>query len=143
MTGTLAGVSLSDTETVKEASLDEAIVAGASIAKPETVQVADLTEPSAEELAMPQELVRSTRFHGVAMTDQTPTRPGNSPLTNPVATARRARVSQPLQPSPPSACGTGMIKRKERASAAAHSAPVRRPGARPRHRYGPDPDHKS
>jgi putative transposase len=68
MTETLAGVSPSNIEgLLEQPSLAEAAVAGA--ADREDIDEADvLAEPSAEELAIARELVRSARARGVAMT---------------------------------------------------------------------------
>lgn len=65
MTETLAGVSPSDTEELP--SLAEAAVAGAAGSE-DVDGPGELAEPSAEELAIARELVRSARARGVAMT---------------------------------------------------------------------------
>lgn len=70
MTETLTGVSPSKTEDLlEEPSLAEAGVAGVRSAEPDPAgEIVDLAEPSAEELAIARELVRSARARGVAMT---------------------------------------------------------------------------
>ena len=69
MTETLAGVSPSKSENLPEKpSLADAAVRGASVAEPASIEVADVSEPSAQELAIARELVRSARSRGVAMT---------------------------------------------------------------------------
>lgn len=71
MTETLLGVSPSKTEDlVQEPSLSDAAVAGAGSASESVGSAgsAGLAEPSAEELAIARELVRSARARGVAMT---------------------------------------------------------------------------
>jgi hypothetical protein len=69
MTETLTGVSPSKSKNLpEEPSLAEAAVTGASVADPVATEVLDPAEPSAEELAIASELVRSARFRGVAMT---------------------------------------------------------------------------
>jgi transposase-like protein len=49
-------------------SLADAAVTGVSVAEPASIEVVDPAEPSAEELAIARELVRSARSRGVAMT---------------------------------------------------------------------------
>ena len=70
MTETLAGVSPSNNEDLLELStLAEASVVGVTGAEPdEPADRIDLAVPSAEELAIARELVRSARARGVAMT---------------------------------------------------------------------------
>jgi len=68
MTETLLGVSPSNTEDLEQGpSLAEAAVTGAGSAS-KADDAAELAEPSAEELAIARELVRSARARGVAMT---------------------------------------------------------------------------
>ncbi len=57
----------SNSEDLREPSLAAAAVAGAMVWE-EPDESADLAEPSAEELAIARELVRSARARGVAMT---------------------------------------------------------------------------
>lgn len=76
MTETLAGVSPSNTEALLEVpSLAESAVAGREALDPgdlldtaESAQLNELSGPSAEELEIARELVRSARARGVAMT---------------------------------------------------------------------------
>jgi putative transposase len=69
MTETLAGVSPSKSENLPDkSSLADAAVAGVSVAEPASIEVVDPAEPSAEELAIVRDLVRSARSRGVAMT---------------------------------------------------------------------------
>ena len=69
VTETLTGVSPSkSTNLIEEPSLSEAAVAGVSVAEPAPTEAVDPAEPSAEELAIARELVRSARARGVAMT---------------------------------------------------------------------------
>jgi hypothetical protein len=67
----LAGMSPSNAENLlEEPALAEAAIAGVRLAEPDPPAglVVDAAEPSAEELAIARELVRSVRSRGVAMT---------------------------------------------------------------------------
>lgn len=76
MTETLAGMSPSNTEALLEVpSLAESAVASREVLDPgdvldlsEAAELAELSGPSADELAIARELVRSARSRGVAMT---------------------------------------------------------------------------
>jgi len=69
MTETLTGVSPSKSKKLAEPpSLSEAALTGASVPEPAHTEAIDPAEPSAEELAIARELVRSARARGVAMT---------------------------------------------------------------------------
>ena len=69
MTETLAGVSPSKSGNLPERpSPADAAVAGVSVVDPASTELVEPAEPSAEELAIARELVRSARARGVAMT---------------------------------------------------------------------------
>jgi hypothetical protein len=67
MTETLTGVSPSKSKNLAESSsLSEAALAGLSVAEPASTEVVDPAEPSAEELAIARDLVRSARARGAS-----------------------------------------------------------------------------